>query len=47
MADLIIIPIGIVDGDNADLEPLAEYYVKRRVGWIPSVAGAEQCQAMT
>lgn len=46
VADLIIIPIGILD-EKADLKPTAEYYTKRRVDWVDGIESADQFQAMS
>ena len=47
VAGLVIVPIGIIEGEKESLRPVAEYYVKRRAGWQSGLDGAEQSQAMT
>lgn len=42
----VIIPMGVIDGDKADLQPLDEFYVKRRAGWITRIPGAKDYQGM-
>lgn len=46
MAKMVIIPIGILDGDKASFEPDHEFYIKRRVGWQPKLSQTTEYHAM-
>ncbi|KAF2667149.1 hypothetical protein BT63DRAFT_458111 [Microthyrium microscopicum] len=46
LADLIIVKIGVLDGDAMEkLKPRGELFTKRRPGWLGDVDGAVQMEA--
>ncbi|EMR71004.1 putative duf636 domain protein [Eutypa lata UCREL1] len=38
--DAVVVPMGVIDGDKADLKPTIEYFCSRKSPWIGDVDGA-------
>lgn len=46
VSSLVVIPLGIIDGELTDLAPTNEFYVKRRPAWQTGLKGTKEHQVM-
>ncbi|KAI1190525.1 Mss4-like protein [Nemania serpens] len=44
--DMIVVPVGIVDGDKTAFKPQSEFYCKRRADWVPAIEGSKTFERM-
>ncbi|KAH8653577.1 Mss4-like protein [Xylariales sp. PMI_506] len=42
----VVVPIGILDGDNEDLKPRSEFFCIRKASWLGSVESSAQFDAL-
>lgn len=36
----VVVPMGVIDGDKADLKPTLEFYCTRKAPWLGDIEGA-------
>ncbi|KAI1166493.1 Mss4-like protein [Nemania serpens] len=44
--EIIVVPVGIVDGDKTTFKPQAELYCQGRADWVPTIEGAKTFERM-
>lgn len=44
---VVVVPMGILDGDKEDLKPTEEYFCIRRTAWVGDIEGASRFDRIT
>ncbi|KAI1202380.1 Mss4-like protein [Nemania serpens] len=44
--DILVVPVGIVDGDKTSFNPESEFYCKRRADWVPAIEDTKTFESM-
>ncbi|KAI1119669.1 glutathione-dependent formaldehyde-activating, GFA [Nemania sp. NC0429] len=44
--DVLVIPVGIIDGDKTAFNPHSEFYCRGRAEWVPAIKGSKTFERM-
>ncbi|KAI1744252.1 glutathione-dependent formaldehyde-activating, GFA [Xylaria scruposa] len=44
--DVLVVPVGIIDGDKADFKPELEFYCRGRADWVDPIENTQTFEAM-
>ncbi|TRX98244.1 hypothetical protein FHL15_000889 [Xylaria flabelliformis] len=44
--DVLVVPVGIIDGDKADFKPELEFYCRGRVDWVDPIENTKAFETM-